>query len=79
MGKVNEKEASSCVVDLGKKIKSIIVERQLRVMDVAHDANLDPNNLRKYLRGTQEMRIGTLFRIAKALDISPSELIEGLK
>ncbi len=79
MEKTSKKDVSSSVVELGKKIKSVIVEKQLRVMDVAHDANLDPNNLRKYLRGSQEMKIGTLLRIAKALDISASELIEDLQ
>lgn len=64
------------VILLGKKIKSIIVEKKLTVMNVAHDANLDATNLRKYIRGTQEMKITTLIRIANALNVSTSELLD---
>ena len=47
-------------------------------MNVAHDANLDATNLRKYIRGTQEMKITTLIRIASALDVSTAELLDDL-
>jgi transcriptional regulator with XRE-family HTH domain len=48
-------------------------------MNVAHDANLDATNLRKYMRGVQEMKITTLIRIASALDVSTAELLDFLK
>jgi transcriptional regulator with XRE-family HTH domain len=67
------------VILLGKKIKSLIVEKKLTVMNVAHDANLDATNLRKYMRGVQEMKITTLIRIASALDVSTAELLDFLK
>lgn len=66
------------VILLGKKIKSLIVEKKLTVMNVAHDANLDATNLRKYIRGTQEMKITTLIRIASALDVSTADLLDDL-
>lgn len=72
-------EPKNEVILLGKKIKSIIVEKNLTVMHVAHDANLDATNLRKYLRGVQEMKVTTLIRIASALNVSTSELLDDLK
>lgn len=36
-------------------------------------------NLRKDIRGTQDMRYTTLLRIANAIGVTPSELLEGLK
>ncbi len=66
------------VILLGKKIKALIVEKNLTVMNVAHDANLDATNLRKYIRGSQEMKVTTLIRIAAALNVSTSELLDDL-
>ena len=66
-------------VQLGERIKSLIIEKKLKVMNVAHDANLDSTNLRKYIRGTQDMRYTTLLRIASALGVTPSQLLEGLE
>lgn len=67
------------VILLGKKIKAIIVDKKLTVMNVAHDANLDATNLRKYIRGSQEMKVTTLIRIATALNVSTSILLDDLK
>ena len=67
------------VLLLGKKIKALIVEKNLTVMNVAHDANLDATNLRKYIRGSQEMKVTTLIRIASALNVSTGELLDDLK
>jgi len=43
---------------------------------VAYDADLDVENLRKYIKGRQEMKYTTFLRIAKALIVSPCELLE---
>lgn len=67
------------IIQLGERIKKLIADKNLKVMNVAHDANLDSTNLRKYIRGTQDMRYTTLLRIAGAIGVSPSELLEGLK
>lgn len=74
-----EKKQKNEVILLGKKIKAIIVEKNLTVMNVAHDSNLDATNLRKYIRGVQEMKVTTLIRIANALNVSSSELLDDLK
>lgn len=67
------------IIELGERIKNLIKEKNLKVMNVAHDANLDSTNLRKYIRGTQDMRYTTLLRIANAIGVSPSELLIGLE
>jgi transcriptional regulator with XRE-family HTH domain len=36
-------------------------------------------NLRKYLKGRQEMKISTMLKILNALDISITELFENLE
>ena len=67
------------VVQLEIRIKSIIEEKKLKQREVAHDAGLDVENLRKYIKGGQEMKISTLFRIAEALKVTISQLLEGLE
>jgi transcriptional regulator with XRE-family HTH domain len=46
---------------------------------VAHDADMDVENLRKYMRGDQEMKISTLIRISEGLKITVSELLLGIE
>lgn len=48
----------------------------MRQRDVAHDAGLDVENLRKYIKGSQEMKISTMLKIVNALNITVAELFE---
>ncbi len=64
---------------LAKRIKQIIIERGLVQKNIAHDAGIDVENLRKYIKGTQEMKIGMLFRISKSLGLPMSELLKDLE
>ena len=60
---------------LGERIKMIIEQKGLKQRNVAHDAGMDVENLRKYIKGQQEMKVSTLLRISEALKISVSELL----
>ena len=78
MKRVRKNEIPEVVIQLGVKIKTLIEEKGLKQREVAHDAGLDVENLRKYMKGIQEMKISTLFRIAEALNISIGELLQSL-
>lgn len=71
---VRKSEMNPEVILLGKRIEQLIKEKNLKTREVAHDSNLDVENLRKYLKGKQEMRVSTLIKIAKALDVRIEEL-----
>lgn len=79
MGKMRKTEMPQAVKELGDRIKEIIKVKNFKQKDVAHDAGLDVENLRKYIKGSQEMKISTMLKIATALEVEPSELIKGLK
>ncbi|WP_282713714.1 helix-turn-helix domain-containing protein [Flavobacterium yafengii] len=64
---------------LGNRIEEIIKEKGLKTREVAHDADMDVENLRKYIKGKQEMKVGTMLKIAFALNVDPVELIKDLK
>lgn len=78
MKRERKSEIPEVVKELGTKIKEMIDNNQLKPREVAHDAELDVENLRKYIKGSQEMKVSTLFKIAQALKIHPSELIKDL-
>ena len=78
MEKANKNTTPDIVIQLGERIKNTIVKNNLRQREVAHDAGLDVENLRKYIKGTQQMKISTLVRIAEALNMTASQLIDGL-
>ena len=42
--------------------------------EVAHDADLDVENLRKYIKGKQEMKVSIMLKIARALDVNVPDL-----
>lgn len=79
MSKMRKTAMPQAVIELGDRIKEIINDKKFKQKDVAHDAGLDVENLRKYIKGIQEMKITTMLKIAQALEVEPSELIKDLK
>ncbi len=77
--RVRKNNLSDDVIALGKRIEEIIKEKGLKTREVAHDADLDVENLRKYIKGKQEMKISTMIKIVKSLDTTPNELFNFLK
>ena len=72
--RVRKSEMSKEIILLGKRIEEIIKEKGFKTREVAHDADMDVENLRKYLKGKQEMKISTMLKIAKSLNVSVEEL-----
>lgn len=64
------------VITLGKRIQQIIEEKGLKTREVAHDADMDVENLRKYIKGRQEMKVSTMLKIARALGVEVGELFD---
>ncbi|WP_353087829.1 helix-turn-helix transcriptional regulator [Flavobacterium sp.] len=62
------------IISLGKCIEAIIKAKGLKTREVAHDADLDVENLRKYIKGKQEMKVSTMLKIAKSLGVSVADL-----
>lgn len=72
--RVRKNVLSADIISLGKRIEEIIKEKGLKTREVAHDAELDVENLRKYIKGKQEMKVTTMLKIVKSLGVSPNEL-----
>jgi transcriptional regulator with XRE-family HTH domain len=72
--RVRKSEIGLEVKQLGARIEAIIKSKGFKTREVAHDADMDVENLRKYIKGKQEMKISTLLKIVKALDVKIEEL-----
>lgn len=72
--RVRKTPVSFEIISLGMRIEEIIKNKGLKIREVAHDADLDVENLRKYIKAKQEMKVSTMLKIAKALDVNVSDL-----
>lgn len=72
--RIRKSEMSQEIILLGKRIEEIIKEKGLKTREVAHDADMDVENLRKYIKGKQEMKVGTMLKIVNALKIEVKDL-----
>jgi len=64
------------VLDLGKRIEAIMKQKGLKQRDVAYEAELDVENLRKYIKGRQEMKISTMIKISHSLGVEVGDLFK---
>lgn len=72
--RARKSEMPESVIQLGRRIAEIIEEKGLKTREVAHDADMDVENLRKYIKGKQEMKVSTMLKIASALEIKVARL-----
>jgi hypothetical protein len=63
------------IISLGKRIEDIIKAKGLKTREVAHDADLDVENL----RGKQEMKVSTMLKITKSLGVTIADLFNFIK
>jgi transcriptional regulator with XRE-family HTH domain len=76
MKRIRKTEIPQSIIDLGNRINEVIKQNNFKQKDVAHDAGLDVENLRKYLKGTQEMKVSTMLKIVEALKIEVKDLFK---
>lgn len=79
MKRTRKSEIPKEIIEIGNRIKLIIVEKNLVSKNVAHDAGLDVENLRKYIKGSQEMKVSTMLKIATALGVKAEVLVKDLE
>jgi transcriptional regulator with XRE-family HTH domain len=76
--RVRKSEMDQEILLLGQRILEIIKEKDLKTREVAHDTDMDVENLRKYIKGKQEMKVSTMLKTTKSLGITVSELFNHL-
>ncbi len=64
------------VIQFGKRIKQLRLERKMSQMDVGAALNIDRENVRKYEKGLQEPKLSTVIKFAKVFEISFDDLLD---
>lgn len=64
---------------VGANIRANRKEQGLTQEDLAHRAGLHPVELGRAERGTRDLRISTVVKIARGLDIEAAELLRGIR
>ena len=61
---------------LGRKVRELRTERGLRLSDLAHESGLSVSFLSQVEQGQSDIAVGRLMRIAQALQVRMTELVE---
>lgn len=61
---------------VGERIKKIRLEKGMTQKEVAEKCGINDANIRKYESGRQNPKLDTIEKIATALEVSPSELLD---
>jgi len=73
---MTKQELTSLKKKLGKNLLAIRQEKDMSLLDVSYNCDLDDSRINKIEHGKVNITIGTLFELAKGLGVEPSRLIE---
>ena len=62
----------------GKRLKSLRIDRDLTQLELAEILDMSPNFIGMIERGERNTTVENVFKIARALNIKPSNLFEAL-
>lgn len=78
--KTSGKEFDDFLIDIGKKLKKYRSAKGYTSYEqFAFDNHIGRAQYGKYERGTEDMRLSTLYRILEDLDVGWEEFFKGLK
>lgn len=78
MPRQNEAQAMKCARRLGKKVVGFREKRGLTQAATAERAGLDRTEVSLIERGKRVPRLETIVKLAGALEVEPSALLEGM-
>jgi len=70
--------ATDICIRLGKRVKELRKARGWRQIDLAEHARIGKNHLCELERGQREMGVRKLESLAKALNVTPDQLLKDL-
>jgi len=68
----------AALVRFGQNVRAARLARGWTQEQLAHQTGLASVQISRIERGKREVRITTLLRLVKALDVTPEELLDGL-
>lgn len=76
MARVRKTRIPQVVIEFGKKIKELRLERKMSQMDVGAAIGVDRENIRKYEKGLQEPKLSTITKFAEVFQVSFNDLLD---
>ncbi len=73
---LSKKEEQKILDRIGNNIKALRIERGLSQFQLNVDAELSKNQIGRLERGERNVKITTLYKIAKALNVSITKIVE---
>jgi transcriptional regulator with XRE-family HTH domain len=64
---------------ISERLQAYRKERNMTLEELAYESEMELTQVHRILSGAHDHRISTLARICEALDVSLSELFEGIK
>lgn len=62
--------------EFGKRLEHFLYERGINRSELASEVNVMPSTIHRYLNGERIPSSYVLIRLARALDVNPSDLID---
>jgi len=72
---LSKKEEQEIINDIGKKIRTLRIEKGLSQFQLNVDSELSKNQIGRIERGERNVKITTLYKIAKALEVSITDIL----
>lgn len=60
----------------GKNLQKLREAKKLSLLDMSYNCSLDESNISKIEHGKHNITLGTLYELAKGLDVHPSKLLD---
>jgi transcriptional regulator with XRE-family HTH domain len=76
LNRMTKQELTSLKKRLGKHVQKIRSDRDMSLLDVSYNCDLDDSRISKIEQGKVNITIGTLYELAKGLEIEPTKLLE---
>ncbi|WP_299222204.1 helix-turn-helix transcriptional regulator [uncultured Aquimarina sp.] len=75
MARTRKTPIPEVVLEFGKRINKLRLDRKMSQMDVGAALGIDRENVRKYEKGLQEPKLSTIIKFAEVFEISIDELL----
>lgn len=63
---------------IGENVRTLRVGRDWTQEELADACDLHPTEIGRLERGERDLRLSTIMRVARGLDVPPAELLDGL-
>lgn len=73
---MSDKEIARIRKLFGSQLKKVREAKGLSLLDVDYSSDINESNFSKYENGKRDLRLSTIFKLAKALKVHPKELID---